>query len=173
MAAAQIRPRQDADIPALVEALEDVYRTDGYPIEGPAGATAFLSPAGLLAAWVAVHDGSVVGQIVVVAGTEGQHPAVRAWVDDGGGDAESTTVVVVVARFFVRKRARCLGVGRALVEESCGWARERDLKIVMNVMSKDLDAMRLYEKVGFRRFGEGVYDYLDGKQSTQYFYVYE
>ena len=55
------------------------------------------------------------------------------------------------ARFFVRRSARGAGLGRRLVEEGCWWAKEREMRVVMNVLSKDVDAMRLYEKVGFRR----------------------
>lgn len=164
----EIRPRSEDDIPALVEALEDVYSTDGYPIEGTAAAASFLTPAGLVEAWVAVRGGVAVGQIAVVAGG---HDAVRAWVDlpGSGGRAETT---VVAARFFVRKHARGYGLGRALIEKTCLWARQNGMRIVMNVLAKDQDAMRLYEKIGFRRFGEGEYQYDEGKRSTQYFYVY-
>ncbi|KAK6082647.1 hypothetical protein SCUP234_00427 [Seiridium cupressi] len=172
MANTDIRTRREADIPALVEALEDVYNTDGYPIEGTATAAAFLAPDGLVEAWVAVHANSVVGQIVVVAGAQGNQAAVRAWLDlpDSGGDVGRT---VVVARFFVRKHARGQGLGRGLIEKACGWARENGMAIVMNVLSKDLEAMKLYEKVGFRRIGEGLYEYDEGKKSVQYFYVYK
>lgn len=164
----EIRPRSEDDIPALVEALEDVYSTDGYPIEGTAAAASFLTPAGLVEAWVAVRGGIAVGQIAVGAG---DHDAVRAWVElpGSGGHAEST---VVAARFFVRKHARGCGLGRALIEKTCLWARQNGMRIVMNVLAKDQDAMRLYEKIGFRRFGEGEYQYDQGKRSTQYFYVY-
>lgn len=167
----QIRPRSDDDLPALVEALEDVYSTDGYPIEGTAAAVSFLTPAGLVEAWVAVSAGVAVGQIAVVSGGQGHHDAVRAWVDlpGSGGRAESTAVA---ARFFVRKHARGYGLGRALIEKTCLWARQNGMRIVMNVLAKDQDAMSLYEKIGFRRFGEGEYKYDEGKRSTQYFYVY-
>lgn len=167
----QIRPRLEDDLPAMVEALEDVYSTDGYPIEGTAAAASFLTPAGLVAAWVAVRGGIAVGQIAVVSGEQGRHDAVRAWVElpGSGGRAEST---VVAARFFVRKHARGCGLGRALIEKTCQWARENGMTIVMNVLAKDQDAMKLYEKIGFRRFGKGEYQYDQGKRSIQYFYVY-
>lgn len=172
----EIRPRSEDDLPALVEALEDVYSTDGYPIEGTATAASFLAPPGLVAAWVAVHRGVVVGQIAVVTGRDGH--AMRAWVEasaaaSNGGDHDAEpTRVVVAARFFVRKYARGLGLGRALIEKTCRWAKDNDMRIVMNVLAKDQDAMKLYEKVGFKRFGEGVYEYHEGKRSVQYFYVY-
>ncbi|ETS83116.1 hypothetical protein PFICI_04992 [Pestalotiopsis fici W106-1] len=167
----EFRRRSKDDLPALVEALEDVYSTDGYPIEGTATAVSFLSPPGLVAAWVAVHRGLVVGQIAVVAGGQGHHAAVRAWVDSvgSGGDAGAT---VVAARFFIRKYARGFGLGRALVEKTCQWAKDNGKRIVINVLAKDQDAMKLYEKLGFRRFGEGEYEYHEGKKATQYFYVY-
>jgi GNAT superfamily N-acetyltransferase len=171
MPSATFRTRTEADIPALVAALEDVYSTDSYPIEGTADAAAFLTPRGLLQAWVAVHAGVVVGQIVVVAGAQGHPAAVQAWVDlpDSGGDAART---IVAARFFICKHARGQGLGRALIQRTCDWANANGMKIVMNVLSKDKEAMRLYEKVGFRRIGEGTYEYDEGKMSLQYFYVY-
>lgn len=177
--AAEIRPRQPSDVPALLAALEDVYRTDGYPVEGPSGGEAFISPPGLAQAWVAVRAGAAVGQVAVVAGA-GQ-AAVRAWVDHhhhhhpggGGGGSRDAARAVVVARFFVRRDARRLGLGRRLVERACAWARDRGMVVVMNVMSKDVDAMRLYERIGFRRIGEGEYQVRPGEVCLQYFYVYE
>jgi GNAT superfamily N-acetyltransferase len=174
--ATAVRPRQPSDLPALVAALEDVYRTDGYPVEGPSGAEAFLSPRGLAQAWVAEHAGVVVGQIVVVAsrdsdGARGQQElpaAVRAWVGLPGGAGDPTRTVVV-ARFFVQHAARRLGLGRGLIERACAWARDRKMAVVMNVMGKDVDAMRLYEKVGFRRIGEGEYAFGHGETCLQFF----
>lgn len=172
MASVEIRRRRDSDVPALIEVLEDVYSTDGYPVEGTSTAAAFLSPQGIVQSWVAIQAGIVVGHIAIITGAQGCRPAVRAWVDlpDSKGDIEHT---VVVARFFIRKHARNQGLGRKLVEHTCEWAQTNNMKIVMNVIDKDVGAMRLYEKLGFRRIGEGVYETHQKRLWTQYFYVYD
>ncbi|KAI0132952.1 acyl-CoA N-acyltransferase [Xylariales sp. AK1849] len=171
MANTEIRPRLPSDIPPLIEALKDVYRTDGYPVEGTSTAAVFLSPPGLVEAWVALHAGVVVGQVAVIAGVHGDQAAVRAWVDieGGGGDVEHT---VVAARFFIRRSARGMGLGRGLVERTCDWAKQNGMRIVMNVLDKDQDAMRLYEKARFSKVGEGIYENQKGEKFKQYFYVY-
>ncbi|KAI1876728.1 uncharacterized protein JN550_000800 [Neoarthrinium moseri] len=170
MTATLIRPRQASDIPALVEALQDVYNSDGYPVEGTSTALTFLSPPGLLEAWVAVQEGVVVGHIVVIAGEKGNQAPVQAWTEFGeGGKVEQT---VVVARFFVRELARGTGLGRGLVDATCAWAKENDMRIVMNVLSHNVGAMKLYEKAGFRIIGKGIHVNPQGQRFPQYFYVY-
>ncbi|KAH6659098.1 acyl-CoA N-acyltransferase [Truncatella angustata] len=171
MATTDIRLRTEDDFAALVAALEDVYSTDGYPVQGTADAAAFFNPDGLVEAWVAVHDEVVVGHVAIIAAAKGYQPAVRALLDLPGSGAD-VKQCVVVARFFVRKYARGLGLGRTLIERTCEWARENKVKIVMNVLSKDKAAIQLYEKVDFRRIGEGSYKNPAGNLFPESFYVY-
>jgi len=62
--AAIVRDREPDDLDVAASALIEVHRLAGYPVEGVDGPVAWLSPAGLLHAWVAVLDDTVVGHAV-------------------------------------------------------------------------------------------------------------
>lgn len=172
-----IRTRSPEDLPALKRALEDVYNTDGYPVEGTSKADSFISPDGALHAWIATQGGLVVGQIVLISGSavaqrelivgkSGHRAALQAWIDRGG----SIEHTALAARLFVRKSARSTGLGAELVLAACKWASVNNLRIVINVLDKDHAAIRLYEKLGFRQIGEAVYG--GGPEPCgQFFYV--
>jgi GNAT superfamily N-acetyltransferase len=53
---------------------------------------------------------------------------------------------------FVDEGARRRGVGRTLVDAAIAWARSRGMRqIVLTTQSKNEDAQRLFERLGFRR----------------------
>ncbi|NEC09701.1 GNAT family N-acetyltransferase [Streptomyces sp. SID7909] len=144
-----VRLREDADLGAAAAVLAGVHESDGYPVEGVAEPEAWLSPEGLLAAWVAELDGRVVGHVAVNRARHGEDVA-RLWGERGGaGDAE----VAVLARFFVGRDARGASAGARLMGAAEGYARAHGLPLVLEVLTKDAAAIRLYERLGWQRIG--------------------
>lgn len=163
----KIRPRQESDLPAAGAALVDVYRTDGYPVEGVADPVAWLLPAGLLAAWVAELDGEIVGHVAIGA-PKPDDDAVRLWLeqsDDTIGD------VAVIGRLFVKSSARRNAIGEKLARAAVTDEAVRGKTLVLDVMEKDQDAIRLYERLGLKRIGTATHAYGEGKSVTAICYV--
>ncbi|MFC8537371.1 GNAT family N-acetyltransferase [Streptomyces sp. NPDC057249] len=145
-----VRPREDADLGAAAAVLAGVHESDGYPVEGVADPEAWLSPEGLLGAWVAERDGRIVGHVAVNRAGSGEDVA-RLWRDGGGaGDAE----VAVLARFFVGRDARGASAGARLMGAAEAYARAHGMPLVLEVLTKDVAAIRLYERLGWQRIGE-------------------
>ncbi|MFB8088097.1 GNAT family N-acetyltransferase [Streptomyces sp. NPDC055992] len=146
-----VRARVDGDLGAAAVVLAGVHASDGYPVEGVADAEAWLSPDGLIAAWVAEVGGRVVGHVAVNRARRGEDVA-RLWRERRGapGDAE----VAVLARFFVGREARGAFAGARLVAAAEGYARAHGLPLVLEVLTKDAAAIRLYERLGWQRIGE-------------------
>ena len=143
-----IRPRTSADIASAASALVTVHSTDGYPVEGVAQPEEWLSPAGLLAAWVAVFDGRTVGH-AAVARPSGEE-AVSLWIERSGAGSEN---VGVLARLFVLPEIRGRSVGESLVRATMEYAGNHGLRLVLDVMTKDRSAIRLYERLGWQQIG--------------------
>ena len=142
-----IRPRRDADIPALARVLAEVHSLDGYPVEGVADAEAWLVSSQMLAAWAAVLGRGLVGQVMLMGPSAGDDAA-NIWMGrHGAGD------VAVVGRLFVAPRARGRHAGRKLMEAAASHAEELGRRAVLDVMDKDTAAIRLYERLGWRPIG--------------------
>lgn len=148
-----IRARQNADLDSACALLRDVYDTDGYPVEGAADAVAWLTPPELLEAWVAVDPTlGIIGHVLVsrpLATTK----AVDVWVDRGA----SRDTTAVLGRLFVSSRARGHGVGAALTAEANRWAEQKGLRLVLDVMSKDVAAIKLYQSLGWQNLGSSTH----------------
>jgi ribosomal protein S18 acetylase RimI-like enzyme len=161
-----IRPRRGGDIPEAAKALVKVHETDGYPVEGVDEPEAWLTPPDLLETWVAELDGRVVGHVAL------SHPngedAVALWLDQSGA-AESE--VAVLARLFVAPEARRMALGRRLTQAAMQYADEEGLRLVLDVMTKDTSAMRLYENLGWQRIGTSKHTYGEGQQTDAICYV--
>ncbi|WP_075737240.1 GNAT family N-acetyltransferase [Streptomyces acidiscabies] len=136
-----VRPRTDDDVAACVEALADVHRRDGYPVNWPENPGGWLAQASGLGAWVAVLDGRVVGHIALNIGGEGD-------VAPGLWGAPETTAVV--SRLFVGPEARGHGFGVRLMERVVVEARRRGLHPVLDVVATDTAAAALYERLGWK-----------------------
>jgi GNAT superfamily N-acetyltransferase len=122
--------------------LDAVHRADAYPTHWPEDPQSWLTPSGLLGAWVAEVDNLIAG-----------HVALRA----GARPAEIT-------RLFVAGESRGRGVGRALLEIALREAAVRGLKPEIEVVETNRAAIALYERAGWRRISsEPWVDAADGR----------
>jgi GNAT superfamily N-acetyltransferase len=144
-----IRPRTDADLPALGQVLVEVHKRDGYPVEGVDDPIGWLVSDRLLGAWVAESDGRPVGHVVLSRPSSGDD-AVRLWVEKAGADVSE---VAVLGRMFVAPQGRGLKLGRHLTEAATAEARRRGLRAVLDVMAKDVAATHIYEALGWQLLG--------------------
>jgi dTDP-4-amino-4,6-dideoxy-D-galactose acyltransferase len=70
-------------------------------------------------------------------------------------DGLNLAIIVLIA---VDEKARGLGVGRALVQAACAWARERGSShMIVRTEAPNTAAMRLYERQGFTTASSGIY----------------
>jgi GNAT superfamily N-acetyltransferase len=140
-----IRVREKEDVPRCVAVLRQVHQVSGYPSGWPEDPGGWLTPVGLMAAWVAEHDGLIAGHVALVRGARapcllratGRDP------DQLGG----------VARLFVGPAARRQGTARALLETATADAWARGLQPVLDVVDDSRPAIALYERSGWRLVG--------------------
>lgn len=128
---AHVRPRHDSDLDACVRILADVHAVDGYPVHWPADPAGWLTPDGLLGAWVAAVGGEVAGHAVLSPGEE-------------AGTCE-------VNRLYVSPAARGHRLGELLMDQATRTARESGLRPVLDVVTANTAAVALYERLGWTR----------------------
>jgi ribosomal protein S18 acetylase RimI-like enzyme len=161
-----VRTIRNADVPGAAAALVEVHATDGYPVEGVAQPTEWICSPATAQAWVAEVNERIVGHVAVL------HPrgedAVTLWLARGGGE---NAHVGVLARLYVVREARGCAVGETLMRTAMDYARQRDMRLVLDVMTKDVGAIRLYERLGWQRIGQAVHRYGDGQQAAAICYV--
>lgn len=162
-----IRPREDTDLESAGAALVDVHRTDGYPVEGVADPVAWLKPAGLISSWVAELDGEIVGHVAISEPQPGDD-AVRLWLEQSDDSIED---VAVIGRLFVKTSARRQSIGEKLSLAVVTDPAIRGKRLVLDVMDKDQDAIRLYERLGLRPIGTATHKFGEGQTITAYCYV--
>ena len=161
-----VRVRQSEDLEASTEALIKVHSTDGYPVEGVDDPQAWLMPTGLLRAWVGELDGKVVGHVLITTPQDGD-AAAKAWANKGN----PVERIAVLGRLFVLPEARRHSLGKQLVRATSAYADEQGLRLVLDVMEKDTAAIRLYERLGWRRIGMTLHDSGRGEDIPAYCYI--
>lgn len=142
----RIAQRHPAHLDRVVDALRLVHETDRYPTVWPDDPTAWLTPAGTLAAWVALADGEVVGHVMLVAGDNVEHAAQLA-----AAAGTQVTGLAGVSRLFVTPKARATGVASALLEMVEDAPARRGRRLALDVLADDGPAVRLYERHGWVR----------------------
>ncbi|BBZ56050.1 Acetyltransferase (GNAT) family [Mycobacteroides abscessus] len=154
-----IRRRCQADLAALADVLVRVHARDGYPVEGVDNPEAWIAPPAELAAWVAVYGAEVIGH-VALANARDTDDAAMLWQRATGGQISR---LAILARLFVDPRYRNVGAGSLLMKAARAFADEHDLAVAFDVMLKDRDAIRLYEKLGYQRLGTVGHEHSGGK----------
>jgi GNAT superfamily N-acetyltransferase len=152
-----IRPRRDEDIDACVRLLELTHQGDGYPVRWPTDARAWVAGGDdLVAAWVAEEAGAVVGHVAL------RHPrgeAVATWEAGTGLAGEQ---LGVVCRLFVHPSHRRDGLGRDLLRAAARESARQGLKPVLDVLTKNRGAVRLYQEEGWQAIGDFMFHLPDG-----------
>ncbi len=160
-----IRQRTSHDLDACAQVLVAVHERDGYPVEGVADPHSWLTPPGLLWAWVAELNGRVVGH-VSVSQPNGED-AVDMWLNS----SSDRNLVGVLARLFVDPTARGHALGERLVWTATDEAHTAGRRLVLDVMTKDTAAIRLYERLGWRYLGSTCHEAGDDEFVPAYCYA--
>ncbi len=158
--AALIRPRAEADLPACVGALRATHEASRYPVRWPRDPVRWLTSSGRdVQAWVAAADGAVVGHVAL------GHD------DDIAGTEKGPSLAIM--RLFVAPAAHGRGVGAALLDAAVDFVRANTSRPVLTVADSGGAAIRLYERLGWRRIGQRQADWQepDGRHPTVYDYV--
>lgn len=161
-----VRPRSEDDLPACAAVLVAVYEADGYPVEGVAEPEAWLTPTGLLQAWVAELAGEVIGHVCLTEPTDTDAAATVFRRTPEGSAAD----IAVLGRLFVHPEARGHRAGELLTRTAMNHATTHGLRLVLDAMEKDQAAIRLYERLGWHRIGTTDHDSGHGLVSA-YCYV--
>ena len=135
---AEIRERADNDLDVCVGLLGDVHEVAGYPINWPADARRWLTPADGLGCWVAVADGRVVGHVALTP---------------NGADGAS------VERLFVDPKLTRAGIGRQLLDHCVTIAARLGRKLSLEVVDNRGAAVTLYRRAGWRETGRTPIDW--------------
>lgn len=165
-----IRARREKDLPAAAALLEEVYYRDQYPVEGVADPFSWLTPQGLLAAWVATIDDVVIGHAMVTENDPSDPTvvaSVNAWISKGGQPEQAA----VIRRLFVGKAGLGKGIGQRLVLAAMQWAQQNNTRLVLDVMAVHAGAIRLYERLKWHRIGTAVHDNGAGESFECFFYA--
>ncbi|KAI1212826.1 putative acetyltransferase [Annulohypoxylon truncatum] len=154
---AAIRLRTEGDIEACLRVLRTVYDTSGYPVEGVEDPALFFGKDE--ASWVAEVDNTIVGH-VSLAKASPDNVAVVLWQQQHPEDIHTS----VLGRLFVHPNNRKGGTASKLINTAVEEARRRGRRPVMFALVKDQDAIRLYRRLGWQRFGNTVYKWGDGNE---------
>jgi GNAT superfamily N-acetyltransferase len=166
--AALVRVRCVADLEECVRILEAVYRADGYPFRWPEDPAGWLSPRAMIGAWVATDGARVVGHVALRAVSAADGGA-SAWSEATGLPAERHASV---ARLFVSPDSRGAGLGRALLDTVRAESAARGLHPALSVLETDADAVRLYERNGWRRVLSESFSASPGGEALVHRYVF-
>ncbi|MFB6987866.1 GNAT family N-acetyltransferase [Streptomyces sp. NPDC056304] len=163
MGGTEIRRRRDGDIEACVDALATVHEADRYPAEWPADPGSWLTPHGLLGAWVAMDGPTVLGHVALTRTEE-----VLAK-EAGLPVAELASV----ARLFARSEARRRRVASALLDTVRAAAAARGVRLVLEAEEGGAAAIALYERAGWRHVGSRTDDWTtaDGRPARMRAYL--
>jgi GNAT superfamily N-acetyltransferase len=183
-----VRDREAADLDQCVAALAAVHQTSGYPTNWPGDPARWLTPSGILRAWIAASgELPVAGHVILREAAAGAPagPAEAGPASAGPGPARPVVARPVVARpvaagpvaevsrLFVVPAARRQGVARMLLQEAADWAAASGLDLVLEVTDHLRAARALYEQTGFRLVSTAQADWTtpDGQPVTLHHYV--
>lgn len=137
-----IRERSVLDLEACAAMLAQVHVEQRYPIRWPDDCHAWLTPANVAAAWVAVRGDEVIGHVCVAR--KHQMPP-----------------ELTLERLFVSPDAAGSGVGGALIDQARNWAAERRSLLTLDVAENCGRAIAVYGRLGWRLTGRTPIDWGD------------
>ncbi|WP_084349494.1 GNAT family N-acetyltransferase [Janibacter limosus] len=150
MSDVEIRPTTPADLNPLADVLVQVHAVDGYPVEGVDDPRAWVELPDSLGQWTALLGGTPTGHVALTRCTEGD-PAVSHYLAQGGSRCAQ---FAAVSRLFVDKNSRGKSLASRLMDAAESKAREEGLQLILQVMAKDRQAVRMYESRGWRFLGK-------------------
>ena len=160
-----IRERRPEDLPALVPVLAESHQASASPVNWPADPPRWLTPDGLLGAWVAEVDGVVLGHIaLVMAGEVTSGP----WAADTGRPADEAAEV---SRVFVAEAAQGKSVGRRLLDAACASAKAQGRHPILGVLDHNRSAIAMYERAGWRRLASVDFPLSDSRIALMHCYA--
>jgi ribosomal-protein-alanine N-acetyltransferase len=164
-AQAQVRPRKEEDLAALVAILEETHVTDGYPMWEEHASGDWLFDPGFETAWVALAGDAVVGHIAVKRGFDSA--AIERELGRRAAD------ILGITRLFVGSGARGLGAASALMDVVDTYAASLGLGLALEVVDGSTSAIALYERRGWRRVATESATWFapDGSNPTVHLYV--
>ncbi len=141
----------------------------GYPTFWPDDPERWLTPHGLIGAWVSAsarEDSTVIGHVAL---TEVKRDAAdyATWGRVLGTDVSAASLT----RLFVDPDQRGRGTGRALVSRAVASARASGHLPVLDVVDSDVSAIRLYEATGWHRVATTTWPE-GGDQRSRHLYVH-
>ncbi|MGE5333530.1 MAG: GNAT family N-acetyltransferase [Nitrososphaerota archaeon] len=142
------RSRRPDELDACIALMADVHAADSYPLRWPDDPRAWLTPNGLLVAWVAEHEHRLIGHVALRSATGASAASAAVW---SGATGLPPDQIAVIARLLVAPDARGHGVGAALLDKAWAEARSRRLWPVLDVIDHSRSAIALYERKGWRR----------------------
>ncbi|MEV7773024.1 GNAT family N-acetyltransferase [Kitasatospora sp. NPDC086791] len=157
-----VRPRRADDLPDCVRVLGVVHSADHYPADWPDHPAAWLTPDGLLAAWIAESDGRPAGHVGLARSGPGDL-APALWSRRTGGRPELTAVI---GRLYVAPGARGHHLGARLLACAVTHARALGLHPVLDVLATDTAAVALYRRLGWTHLGSGDQQWASGRTVT-------
>jgi ribosomal protein S18 acetylase RimI-like enzyme len=144
-----IRSRTSDDLDSCAAIAAQVHDVDGYPsFLGDDTFLSFVGPRDALGAWVATSDDTVVGQ-VVLRPRSAPGSVTLAALELGVAPDQ----LGFVARLLVAPAARRRGVARRLLAHVVDEAHHQHLHAVLDVVTRDIAAIALYDASGWRRLG--------------------
>lgn len=162
MSSAEIRPTTPADVDALADVLVQVHAKDGYPVEGIAEPQSWLTLTDPLGQWTASLNGQPVGHVAMTR--PGHGDAAASMLEELEG-ASSATIAVLV-RLFVAPAARGASIAEQLMETVETRARTTGLRLTLDVMEKDRQAIALYKRRGWAVLGAFEHRYGAGLRTS-------
>ncbi|MQS13053.1 GNAT family N-acetyltransferase [Streptomyces kaniharaensis] len=158
-AGVSVRRRRATDLADCVRVLGDVHTADGYPTEWPDRPAAWLTPDGLLAAWVAELDGRPAGHVGLSRSDPGD-VAPGLWSGRTGGRPELTAVI---GRLYVAPAARGHRIGARLTASAVAHARALGLHPVLDVVATHPGAVAFYRRLGWTLLGSAEQRWASGR----------
>lgn len=150
MSTVEIRPTIPTDLDALAEVLVQVHSIDGYPVEGVDDPRAWVELDTPIGQWTALLGQRVVGHIALLGPDDGDG-APHLFASQAG---IALAKIGVVGRFFVSPAFRGQSIGQGLLDVAESKARTSGLYLVLDVMTKDVAAIELYNSRGWITFGK-------------------